>query len=99
MSIRAIASALDLMPPGVSPKARLVAVAVADTVNDEQGYGYPSVETLARRAGLSRTSIFRALNELEAAGVLRRVQRFSEGRKTTSAYLWDLWITLPHRDR
>lgn len=97
MSIRAIAAALDMMPPDVTAKARLVAVALADNVNDETRYAYPSVATLARRSGLGRRSVFRALTELEDAGVLTRIPRFHEGRKTTSAYVWNLWITLPEQ--
>ena len=96
MSIRAVVSALDMMPPAVTSKARLVAVALADQVNDETRYAYPSVTTLIRRTGLSRRSVFRALDELEEVGVLTRLPRFTDNRQTTTAYVWNLWITLAH---
>jgi hypothetical protein len=99
MSLRALTSVLDFMPDAATTKARLVAVAVADTVNDDTGYGWPSIDTLARRTGMSRRTVFRALDELEEMGVLTRVDRYEGGRQTSSAYMWRLWKTLPPNPR
>jgi hypothetical protein len=102
VSIRAVAAVLDLCPPSLPPTARLVAVVLADHVNDETRYCYPSVTTLQRRTGLSRASIFRALTDLEVHAVIERVPRFVDNRQTTSGYLWNLLPDLPggvsHRD-
>lgn len=48
---------------------------------------YPSAQTIADMAKLSRNSIFRALKALELAGYIRREQRtFGRGKQTTNVY-------------
>jgi predicted transcriptional regulator len=59
--------------------AKLVLLALADWANDE-GACWPSIATLERRCGLSDRGVRNVLEELEAEGRLRRVQR--AGRST-----------------
>lgn len=67
--------------PGV---AKSVLMQLADIANDD-GYAWPSIETLAMRTCWSRRAVIEAINWLEEHGALRRDT--SNGRKT--AY----WIT------
>jgi DNA-binding transcriptional MocR family regulator len=50
------------------PVARLVAFVIADHANRD-GVAYPSVPTIARRAGVTDATVRRALLDLTAAGV------------------------------
>ena len=43
--------------------------------NRVSGLCCPSIEAIQEATGLSRSAIFEALNRLEAAGILKRVQR------------------------
>ena len=48
---------------------------------------YPSAQTVAEIASISRSSVFRALKSLEAEGYIRREQRtFGDGKQTTNVY-------------
>lgn len=58
-----------------------------DSRGERKGYAYPSVETLASLRGVDRRSIFRHINSLEQAGLLKRETR--AGRPTL------LWIEEP----
>ena len=88
MSLRATVAALDKLPVDMSPTTRLVAVALADHVNEATNECWPSIETICRRVRRQRRQVRRCLRELEAAGVIRRDARYDRGRQTTNRYIW-----------
>lgn len=76
---------------GLSPQASRVATVLAlGYFNDEKGYAYPAIETLAGELGISDDTVGRALKALEKAGHLRIV--VEPGRRT-NRYLLDLAST------
>lgn len=77
VSVRLLAAALDHSTSRGS--ARLVLICLADRA-DDWGRCYPGKADLARRAGISRTTVTEALAELERLGELERDHR--PGRST-----------------
>ena len=83
MSVKAISWALDLE---LKPGPKLVLVVLADYA-DDNGYSFPSATTLARRASVSRSTLFRLLGELEDMGLLARERRrLGSGASTSNGY-------------
>jgi len=70
----------------MSTAAKLMLVLLADNHNDEYGYAWPSIETLAADAGVKRRRVFQALNELYELGLIRIEERRHEQR-TNRYYL------------
>jgi hypothetical protein len=65
---------------GVSSRARLVLLIVADYANYEDGtQAWPSATTIARAAGIHRTTATACLAELEEAGLLIRDGKAKKG--------------------
>lgn len=62
--------ALDCAPDYLSSSERFVLVALADFVGDDTGQAWPSVMRLARRTGLSRRSVQRALRTLAEVRII-----------------------------
>jgi len=69
MSIKQISAAWKTAV--ADPKAKLVLLKLADNANDK-GVAWPKVETIAADTGLSRRSVYRALDWLEDAGIVTR---------------------------
>lgn len=67
----------------ISTTARLVYVELC-TYADDDGYCFPSNETLAEDVGISLPTVKRCLAELADTGIIRRDDRYVEGRQTTS---------------
>ena len=63
----------------------LVLLALADHANAE-GLCWPAIAKVARMARVDRATVFRALNDLEKTGDLRRVQRFGGQPGQTNVY-------------
>ena len=61
----------------LSPNARLTYTGLVLFAGGT-GQAWPSATTLAAGLGLARSSVYKALDELEAAGVIRRERRTSE---------------------
>jgi DNA-binding transcriptional regulator YhcF (GntR family) len=57
--------------PVASLAAKLVLLKLADNASDE-GKAWPHIDTIAAETGLARSSVFRALDELEKAGLVER---------------------------
>ena len=55
---------------GLTPTANLVLVALADHINDESGWGWPSLARLANVCGIHRRNVLRWLEWLETEGVI-----------------------------
>lgn len=70
----------DLKPP---PKLALLALADYANHNLES---WPALDTLAARTGMGRRTVIRALEHLEAAGLISRQPRDKGGRQTSNLY-------------
>jgi hypothetical protein len=70
MSMKAveIVASWDVMPANL----RGLAFLLTDYVNVDTGLCCPAVATLARRCGMTRRGVQKALENLEAVGVIRR---------------------------
>ena len=95
MSFTAIMQALNL-PEKIKGNGRLTAIAIANRVNthpdhDNQLCAWPSIKGLARDIGASKTAVKSSLNILEEFGVITRIQRFSNGEKINTLYIWHPW--------
>lgn len=51
---------------------RLVLVALADRYNDDTGFCWPSIKTIATEIGVSERTVHKAIKDLEAAGLIER---------------------------
>ena len=83
MSIKLMSCVFELP---LRPADKLVLLAIADHANDE-GHGWPSIETLANKSSVSRRTVLRILKGLEGAGLLNRQKRSRKnGSRTSSLY-------------
>jgi len=64
---------------------RLVLLALADSANDD-GYCWPSYETIARKANLGRRYVIVIMEKLESAGLVKKTHRFKDGDYTSNLY-------------
>lgn len=88
MSIAAITTVFDRAPAEWPSGQRLVALALADRVN-ENGTAWPKLATLAAMTGLSPRNISRHLAALEEQGWIARETRTGDtGRQTSNLYRW-----------
>src|SRR5438045_426184 len=71
VSLKAMSAAFERS--AAKGSARSVLVALANYVNDGDGYAWPSVDTLAHRTGLSPRTVRRCLHDLVASGELVEV--------------------------
>lgn len=74
------------MDPDLSVTAKAVYLVLAVHA-DMTGWSYPSVSRIAIALDKSRRVVFRALAELEEAGVVERQHRFIDGRQTSNQYV------------
>lgn len=67
-------------------RARAVYMYLKDRA-DKEGQCWPGIKTIARELSLSRSTVKRALADLEQAGLLRRELRYREnGSKSSNLY-------------
>jgi len=64
---------------------RLVLLALADSANDD-GYCWPSYETIAKKANISKRHAIDTVNNLIKSGTVMKSHRFSEGKFTSNLY-------------
>jgi len=89
--IQAVAMVLDFAPIHWSSGTRMVAIALADRVNQDRE-AWPSIDDLSRRTGLDGRSVQRHLRILEDDGVITRVaQRMHGGRPVSNLWRWH-WL-------
>ena len=69
MSIHMISQAWKTQVSSLA--AKLVLLKLADNASDE-GKAWPHIDTIAAETGLARSSVFRALDELEKSGLVER---------------------------
>jgi hypothetical protein len=85
MAIEFVRPALQVH--GLSPAEKLVLVTLADYSNDD-GEAWPSIPTLQRFTGISRSQLFRIVKRLERLTYLRR--RSGRGLTHSNRYALDL---------
>lgn len=71
------------------PSSKFTLLALADRA-DDNGFCWPGIENLMVKTSQSRASVFRALKELEAAGWIKRANRYRDGHRITNIYRIDL---------
>ena len=59
---------------------------LANYYNEKSGEAYPSIETISKNAGLSRSSIIRALTSLKEQGLITVKKRRRSGRFSQNVY-------------
>jgi len=62
---------------------KLIMLAIADNSND-QGYAYPSINTLVEKTSLSKPTVIKHLKELESLGLIMSQKRHRENGSATS---------------
>ncbi|MDQ3762609.1 MAG: helix-turn-helix domain-containing protein [Actinomycetota bacterium] len=73
MGIQLIAEVLNHAPAGLSASERLVLIVVAEAARDHTRLGWPSMQVLARRTGLSERAVRKVLARLADRGYELRV--------------------------
>jgi hypothetical protein len=93
VSIHAIVTVLDFAPDTWGPGTRLVALALADRVNQD-GQAWPSLTDIARRSGLSTRQVRTHLRTIEGDGWIRcEGQRINGGGQPVSnLWTWTQWM-------
>lgn len=92
MSYKATAWAYDM---SLSSPMKPVLVALADMA-DEAGTCFPGQERIASMTGLSVRTVARALEKLEALGLIERRRRSDGyGHRTSDRYVLHLTVTIP----
>lgn len=72
----------------VEPTWKVLLIAIASYMSDEQLFIWAKPETLAEDTGLSRSTVMVALGEMVARGIITRID---EGRKAkTTRIIWDV---------
>jgi hypothetical protein len=96
VSIQAIVAVLDFAPDHWSSGVRMVAIAMADRVNmDEGGSCWPSIADIGRRTGLDRRTVQRHLRTLEDEGwIQNHGQRpgTTGGQPVSNRWTWEAWL-------
>lgn len=66
------------------PRAVLVLMNLKDRANRKDGSSFPSIRTICRDTGLSRSTVKRAISDLEHSGLLTKEARWRPNGSTTS---------------
>ena len=87
--IQAVAAVLDFAPSHWTSGTRLVAIAIADRINNDWE-AWPSIADLCKRTGLGERAVQRAVRQLEEEGVIRRhgQRRNSCGQPVSNLWTW-----------
>lgn len=81
-------TALAMKQTGLKPAAKIVLYWLADHHNSETGKCFPSLNTLADECEMTRPTVVRHLQDLEALGLIEKSQRTREnGSQTSSSYI------------
>lgn len=83
--IQAIALVLDFAPEHWTSGTRMVAIALADYANTDNGHAWPSIANLSRRSGLSTRQVQRCLRQIEKDGWIERIDTHRLG---TTLWIW-----------
>jgi len=84
MSIRMISAAIDL---DLSPSDKLILILLANNANDETGDCFPSQTYLAKRSGLSLSTVNRVIKRLETVGLVDIIPQYrDDGGRRSNRY-------------
>lgn len=83
---------------GLKPAAKLVLLQLADCHNKHTGDCYPSQARLAYDCEMSRATVNRHLDKLEADGLIKRLKRFNPQTRKQESTLYILAINGPISD-
>ena len=75
---------------GLKPSTKFVLIALCDYANKQQFTAWPSHKSIARRTGLSISSVQRAIKSLCDLGLLSYRNRYEKGHKLTNLYQMNL---------
>lgn len=96
MSFAALTQALNL-PGHITGPARMVAVALADHMSPNPALNdaiccWPSIATIAKKAGVSESTARRAINLLTDEGAITVEHRRDQATNRTNLYRWHPWL-------
>lgn len=96
MSFAALTQALNL-PARITGPARMVAVALADHMSpnpelDNAICCWPSIATITKKAGVSESTVHRAIKRLTSEGVITVTHRRDQVTNRTNLYRWHPWL-------
>ena len=96
MSFAALTQALNL-PERIIGPARMIAVALADHMSPNPALDnaiccWPSIATIAKKAGMSESTTRRAIKLLTDAGVITVEHRRDQTTNRTNLYRWHPWL-------
>jgi len=84
MSIRMISAAIDL---DLSPSDKLILILLANNANDETGDCFPSQTYLAKRSGLSLSTVNRIIKRLETVSLIDVIPQYrDDGGRRSNRY-------------
>lgn len=97
MSMKAVNWALD---QSVSGSAKAVLIVISFRFNESSGDCFPGVKRIAKDAGLSRSTVLRALSELQRSGLLQVESRPGSGSgRLTNIYRLPLHLASQARSQ
>lgn len=76
----------------VTGNRKTVLSVLADRADDPAGYCWPGIPYIAERAGCSRSTVFRCLNDLEDLKLITRVPQTLNGEQTTNDYFVEVGV-------
>ena len=96
MSFAALTQALNL-PEHITGPARMVAVALADHMSPNPALNdaiccWPSIATIAKKAGVSESTARRAIKLLTDEGAITVEHRRDQATNRTNLYRWHPWL-------
>ena len=82
--------------PGLTPREKVVLLALADCMNATTGMCFPSARRLSEMTGIHDRSVWRVLGLLEEKGLITRINReLDRGGKSSNRYLLHLSEPVP----
>ena len=83
MSWRIMAEVFDTDLPATE---KFVLLTIANFVNETTGYAWPSQDTIARKASLTRQTVNKAIKSLVRKNYLVSLRRSDKGKSTSNIY-------------
>ena len=85
---------------GLNARERLVLIYLADFSNASKGYAWPSINTLSRKTGFSKSTVKRAVSTLEEMRLVRiaRQSMMKDGTRFSNRYYLACRSAVPTRN-
>lgn len=84
MTFKAVTFAIKF--PDLSISERMTLIILGDCAS-KAGHAFPSQAYIAKRGGMSISTVIRAMKGLEKKKAIRRMKRFAKGNRTSDDYL------------